>query len=123
MLLKTRAEYAQYLAETFGSELAVANQGLSCTRLTVNIATGGASIRESIDAHYESSDPSTIVVTRARGQSASGRCEACSEDDEFAEWCENEDNWDTSALSDEIQDMLMSAGVTDTAVAAWGTAV
>jgi hypothetical protein len=118
-ILQTAIEYARYLAETFGSGLAVTERQTSCMHLIVNTSTGAASIRETIDDDYQSNCPVYISVTKTRCRSASGSCDACAEDDEFAEWAEDAEHWDVNALADEILGKLTEADVTDTSVDAW----
>lgn len=122
-ILQTIIEYARHLAETFGSRLAVAECQTSCTYLIVNTSTGDASILNTLDDDYQPNGPIYISVTKTRRQSASGSCDACAEDDEFAEWAEDAEHWDVNALVDEIVDKLVEAGVTDTSVASWGLQV
>jgi hypothetical protein len=117
--LQTVSEYARHLAETFGSLLAVAERQTSCTNLIVNTSTGEASVLETIDADYQPYGPPYISVTKTRCLSASGSCDACTEDDEFAAWAENAESWDVNALADEILGRLEEAEVTNASVAAW----
>lgn len=119
MSLGTIDDYARFLAETFGSRLAVAAQQSSSTRLVVDISTGDASAVETIDQDYLPTDPLYVPVTEARNQSTAPLCHACSEDDAFTEWAEDAENWDVDALAEEIRIKLLEADVTDASVAAW----
>lgn len=119
MTLKTIDEYAHFLAETFGSQLAAAVHQSSSTRLVVNITNGDARAVESIDQDYLPPDPLYVVVTEARNQSAVPMCYACSEDDAFTDWIEEAEFWDVDELAEEIRTKLLEAVVTDASVVAW----
>lgn len=119
MSLEIIDEYARFLAETFGSHLAIAAQQSNSTRLVVNIATGDASAVETIDQDYLPTDPLYVPVTGAINQSTAPVCYSCSEDDAFTEWVENAEYWDVDALAEEIRIKLAEADVTDASVVAW----
>jgi hypothetical protein len=118
-ILQTVPEYARYLAETFGSGIAVAERQSGFTHLIVNTSTGAASLQETIEDDYLPNGPDLISVITTRSRTASDNCEACEEDGEFAEWSEDAENWDVNALTDEIGDKLTESGVTDASVIAW----
>jgi hypothetical protein len=120
MTIKTIPEYARHLAETFGSQLSVAERQTSCTSLIVNTCTGEATLVETIHDDYQTNDAACIQVIETRHMSASGGCDACEEDDEFAAWLADATYWDVDALAEEIADRLVRTGVTDTSVEAWG---
>lgn len=119
MSLTTIDEYACFLAETFGSQLAVAAHQSSSTRLVVNISNGDASAVETLDQDYLPADPLYVQVTEARNQSTIPTCYACSEDDAFAEWAEDAEFWNVYALAEEIRIKLVQADITDALVAGW----
>ena len=118
-IFQTATEYARYLSETFGARITVAEQKTSFTHLIVNMSSGAASLRETIEDDNLPDDQGYLSVIKTRHRSESDSCESCSDDDEFEEWAENAETWDVNELSDEIFDKLTEAGITDASVAAW----